>query len=96
MPLDERLLALVLMLITCWCVVVLGFQRPRRIDVIVAVELLLGSAAWLWLHRAYEGPTVVRVSATHGLTVSDLWVPPCVLLALGVLLKAVRKREPRP
>ena len=91
MPLGERLLALALIALACWCVLVLWRRRlPGRLDLAVAVVLAVGSLWWLFASRVYEGPTVLALTATRGLTAVDLAVVPDLLLAAAVLASRVR------
>ena len=93
MPLGERLLALALILLACWCVLVLWRRRrPGRLDLAVALVLAVGSLWWLFASRVYEGPTVLALTATRGLTAVDLAVVPDLLLATAVLASRVRDR----
>ena len=58
-----------------------------------AVLLALASVLWLLVDTSYEGQTLLVISATHGLTTSDL-----VGLA-GIVIAGVqlwRLRRPRP
>ena len=57
--------------------------RPRRT---AALLLLPASAAWVLFNGPIEGPILLRLSTTHGLTVSDLLAVVGVLVAGVVLL----------
>ena len=52
----------------------------------VALLLLPASAAWVLFNGPIEGPILLRLSANHGLTVSDLLAVVGVLVAGAVLL----------
>lgn len=96
MPLAERVLALLLVALACGCVLALvGRPAPGRRAVAAAVLLGIGSLWWLFSSRAYEGPTVLALSATRGLTAVDLAVPPDLCLAAGVLVRAEAARRSR-
>ena len=92
MPAHDRVLAVILVVLSGWCVVALMRRRLGRSDVVLAVALAVGCLAWLLGSPAYEGPTVVRLTDSNGLTAADLGVPPGLFLAAGVLLKAAWSR----
>lgn len=93
MPVGERVLALLLVALACWCaLVLLRRDRPTRVDLPVAVLLAAGSLRWLFESHAYEGPTVLALTHSSGLTAVDLGVVPDLCLAGCVLLRAFRAR----
>ena len=57
--------------------------RPRRA---AALLLLPVSAAWVLFNGPIEGPILLTISSSHGLTVSDLLAVVGVLVAGDVLL----------
>ena len=57
--------------------------RPRRA---AALLLLPVSAAWVLFNGPIEGPILLTISSSHGLTVSDLLAVVGVLVAGAVLL----------
>ena len=57
--------------------------RPRRV---AAALLLPVSAAWVLFNGPIEGPILLTISSSHGLTVSDLLAVVGVLVAGAVLL----------
>ncbi len=57
--------------------------RPRRA---AALLLLPVSAAWVLFNGSIEGPILLTISTSHGLTVSDLLAVVGVLVAGAVLL----------
>ena len=57
--------------------------RPRRA---AALLLLPVSAAWVLFNGRIEGPILLTISSSHGLTVSDLLAVVGVLVAGAVLL----------
>ena len=57
--------------------------RPRRA---AALLLLPVSAAWVLFNGPIEGPILLTISTSHGLTVSDLLAVVGVLVAGAVLL----------
>lgn len=92
MPATERALALVLVALGCWCVVVLARGRPHRVDPVLGGLLVGGSVWWLFTSRAYEGPTVLALTSTRGLTAVDLAVLPSVCLGVAVAIRWWRPR----
>lgn len=84
----EQVLAFVVMLgpVLC-CVPLARARRPGRHAALGAVAAAVLAVAWD-VHKApYEGPAVVRLSATHGLTVVDLVVPVALAVAAAVLVR---------
>lgn len=95
MPTSERVLALLLVAAALWCVLALSRRRrPGLLDTAVAALLLAGSLLWLFGSPAYEGPTIVVLTASRGLSVADLGVPPGLALGAAVLWTAWRDRRP--
>jgi hypothetical protein len=73
-----------LVLIVGLLIATLGARgRPRRA---AALLLLPVSAAWVLFNGPIEGPILLTISSTHGLTVSDLLAVVGVLVAGAVLL----------
>lgn len=93
MPAADRGLALALVLLSAWSVLALVRARPTRLDEVLAVALAAGCLWWLFASPAYEGPGILALTSTAGLTVADLGVPPGLFLSAGVLVKA-RRRPP--
>lgn len=87
MPAGQRALAVALVLLSGWAVVSLLKARPGRLDRVAAVLLAAGALWWLFDSPAYEGPGIVALSSSDGLTVADLGVPPALFLSAGVLVK---------
>ena len=48
----------------------------------LAVNLLGAAVLWIRTDKPVEGPTVVPLGTTHGVTVADLLVGPALLLVL--------------
>lgn len=90
MPVVERAVVIGLVLGSLWCVLALARARRGRLDVAVAVLLAAGSLLWLFGSRAYEGPTVVALSADRGLTIADLGVPTWLALSAAVVVRSWR------
>jgi hypothetical protein len=90
MPAHDRVLAVGLIALSGWSVLALLRPKLSRSDVVLAAVLLVGCLVWLLQSPAYEGPTVLRLTATNGLTAADLGVPPGLFLAAGVLVRAAR------
>jgi hypothetical protein len=57
--------------------------RSRRVT---ALLMLPASAAWALFNGPIEGPILLTISSTHGVTVSDLLAVVAVLVAAAVLL----------
>jgi hypothetical protein len=53
---------------------------------------LASSLLWPFVNRSMEGPVLLVVGQGHGLTVSDLVTPACVLLSVMVLRGWGRRR----
>lgn len=88
----DRVLAVALLLLAVWVALSLVRARPTRLDVAVALLLATGSVVWLFGAHRYEGPTLLRLTAGHGLTVTDLGVPPDLFLASAVVVRRWRSR----
>lgn len=56
-----------------------------------ALALVPAALAWLVFNGSYEGPTLVRLSWSHGITASDLVAVVALLLAAWRLLPVVVK-----
>jgi hypothetical protein len=70
--------------------------RPRRA---VAVLLLPVSAGWVAFNGRLEGPVLVPLTTSHGITASDLLAILGVVVALVMLVRdrrLRRRRAPRP
>lgn len=81
---SERLVALLFVALSVACVVLL-LRRPVRLrGLLVAGPLAAVALVWLFGTRAYEGPTVLALTPTRGLTVADLLVLPALALAAAV------------
>jgi hypothetical protein len=61
--------------------------RSRRVT---ALLLLPASAAWMLFNGPIEGPILLTISSSHGVTVSDLLAVVAVLVAGAVLLRGER------
>ena len=96
MPLQERVLALSLVVLACWSVLVLLRPRPPSwFDLACAAVLAAGSVWWLFSSRSYEGPTVLQLTSGSGLTAVDLAVGPDLCLAAAVLVRALSPSRAR-
>ena len=93
----EQLLAVVVLVLTTGCVVPLARRRqPRVVGLVWAIATAAALLTW-FLHKApYEGPAIIRLSSTRGLTVVDMIVPPGLALAasVGVRWWVARRRRP--
>ena len=84
-----------MMLIACLVLVALitcmaaAFARPVWYWPVGCIFL---SVLWLFVNNPVEGPTLWVISAGHGLTVSDLLAPPCLVLGVWLLRRAVHAR----
>lgn len=87
----EQLLAVCVVLgTTLACLPLAKSSRPGRLTVAWASGSAVLTVVW-FLHKApYEGPAVITVTASRGLTVVDLVVPPALAVAGAVLVRAYR------
>ena len=70
-------------------------SSPTRLDALMAGGLGVMALSWLLHSPAYEGPGIVALTSTSGLTVADLGVPPSLFLSFAVLYAAWRDRRGR-
>ena len=81
--------------------VALALARRRWTALLAAICLLGCSPVWLAVNQQWEGRTLLKVSATHGITQADLTVPAVIGIALMVRWlrylgrSAVRRRAER-
>lgn len=54
-----------------------------------AAGVILLSVVWPFVDKPFEGPTVWKLSAGRGVTVGDLLAPPCLVLGLWLLHRAL-------
>ena len=86
-PLDqERYAAIALTLLGCYLVARLASRSATKSDTVAAAALTAGALAWLAMHNAYEGPSVVGVG-THGIALADLGVPMWLAVGVATLLR---------
>ena len=88
----EQLLAIsVVLAATGACLPLARARRPGLLAVIWAGASAALTVAWA-LHKApYEGPAILSLTATRGLTVVDLVVPPSLAISAAVLVRAYRR-----
>lgn len=89
----EQVLAVAVLVSATGCVVPLArARRPGGAAAAWALLTLAVVAAW-FLHKApYEGPAIITVTPTRGLTVVDMVVPPGLAVAFAVLWRSWRQR----
>ncbi len=88
----EQLLAVVVVLgATLTCVPLARSVRPGRLAVVWAVGSALVTVEWFLRKAPYEGPAILTITATRGLTVVDLIVPPSLAISAAVLVRAFRR-----
>ena len=89
---SEQLLAVVVVFgATLTCVPLARSVRPGRLAVVWAVGSALVTVEW-FLHKApYEGPAILTITATRGMTLVDLIVPPSLAISAAVLVRAFRR-----
>lgn len=85
----EQLLAVsVVLAATLACLALARQSRPGRVAVVWAGASAALTIDWA-LHKApYEGPAILTLTATRGLTVVDLVVPPSLAISAAVLVRA--------
>jgi hypothetical protein len=90
----EQVLALVVLVLVTGCVVPLARPGPPGAAGLAwAAATFLVVLAW-FLHKApYEGPAIIEITSTRGLTVVDMVVPPGLAVALAVGLRWWRARD---
>ncbi len=59
----------------------------RRSRLAVAAVLLVAAAVWLLVNKPVEGPVLVTLSDSNGITVADVPSVLAVLLALALILR---------
>ena len=95
MPFWERVAALAMMGLCAAATLALLRRSPTRLDALMAGGLGAMALGWLLHSPAYEGPGIVPLTSTSGLTVADLGVPPSLFLSFAVLYAAWRDRRGR-
>ena len=88
----EQLLAIsVVLAATLTCLPLARPGRPGRLAVVWAGASAALTIDWA-LHKApYEGPAILTLTATRGLTIVDLVVPPSLAITAAVLVRAYRR-----
>ncbi|MDQ1724639.1 MAG: hypothetical protein QOG52_1667 [Frankiaceae bacterium] len=82
---------LLLVLAVCAGVALLATaRRHQTARVVVAMAIIAGSGSWLRISKPIEGIVLKSFSKTHGVTVADLIVIPCLAVAAGLLWVARR------
>ena len=95
MPLSDRVGATAMMVLCASATLALLSRRPTRSDVLSAGALAALALWWLLQSPAYEGPGILELTSTSGLTAADLGVPPSLMLSAAVLYAAWRDRRGR-
>ena len=65
--------------------------QPARVT--AAIAIIVVSATWLRISKPIEGTVLKTLLRTHGVTVADLVVFPCLAVAAGLLWVARRDRS---
>lgn len=84
----QTMLAVHALVILSGCL--LASARSRWSAGLAGLALAACSLVWFGVNQRWEGRTLMRVSATHGITQADLVVPVVLGLALG--WRALRNR----
>ncbi len=84
---------LLVVLVVLLLVALRGRGRVRRVAAVLLVPV---GVSWVLFNGPIEGPVLVSLSPTHGITVSDLLAVVGVLVAAGVLLPKRGTRGRRP
>ena len=95
MPFPDRAGALVMMGLCAAATLALLRRSPTRLDALLAAVLGVLALGWLLQSPAYEGPGILPLTSTSGLTAADLGVPPSLFLSAAVLYAAWRDRRGR-
>jgi hypothetical protein len=61
-----------------------GVTRRRRR--VLAGVLVVFAVVWVFVNAPVEGPTLLVLTSTHGITAADLLSVAAVLVAVGLLL----------
>jgi hypothetical protein len=83
----------VTLLVLLVALVLVALRARGRVRRAVALLLLPVSVAWVAFNGRLEGPVLLTVTPTHGVTVSDLLAVLGVLVALVVLVLDRRGRQ---
>ena len=93
MPVSDRVGAIAMMVLSIAAVLALLRRSTTRLDALLAAVLGLLALGWLLQSPAYEGPGILPLTSTAGLTAADLGVPPSLFLSAAVLYAAWRDRR---
>jgi hypothetical protein len=63
-------------------------RRRRRVT---AAVLGVFAVVWVFVNEPVEGPTLLVLSRTHGITAADLLSVAAVIVAIGLLLPRRRR-----
>jgi hypothetical protein len=63
-------------------------RRRRRVT---AAVLVVFAVVWVFVNEPVEGPTLLVLSRTHGITAADLLSVAAVIVAIGLLLPRRRR-----
>ena len=96
MTAGQRALALLQVGLALSCVVLLVRRRIGLGGAIVAGSSAAASLLWLFTSEAYEGPAVLSLTSTMGLTLGDMGVPTALALAVAVLYRVWRDARSAP
>ena len=92
MPLFQQLTAIAPLfagVACCWFLARPG--KPGRAARIWAAVLLVTALVWSQVQKEYEGPTVVPITPSRGLTIADLVLVPSFAIACAVFARARRR-----
>ena len=90
MPIEQRLTAIVPLVLALLCCTFLARPRVGYAGVVAAGLLVVSVAVWSQVQKVYEGPTVVPLTGARGLTVADLVIVPSLGIAAAVVARARR------
>ncbi len=93
MPAEQSILAVLIAVLTVVLVLALVQRWTGRLVLVGAALLGLASLSWLLASPVYEGPSVLTLTPSRGLTISDLGVPPGLLVSAAVLYTVWRDRR---
>jgi hypothetical protein len=93
MPLGQRVAAILPLLLSLICCAELTRGGvPRRRALVSGALLVVSLLVWMQVEKVYEGPTVIRVSPHHGLTIADLDVVPGGAIAAVIGWRWITRR----
>jgi len=91
---EQVLAVVVLVLVTGCCLPLARRERPGRAAGAWAIATIV-LVLWWFRHKApYEGPAIIKLTPSNGVTVVDMIVPPGLAIAGCVLLRVRWRRRP--